>query len=179
VTTLDLPYLEANQTPTSTEWNLMLDAIQAVSDRTQIVDKGTDQFASSATTGTTLVDAAGLSVFLGTGKRYTIEGKLFYAADAGGDLKIGFTGPSGMSISYSLFGLPAADASINNIDPRAYSSGSAIVGGVGNGTPLFAFFEATVHTDFPGDFQLQMAQGSSHANFTVVYANSSLRAIEA
>lgn len=172
-----LPYLEGDQVPTSTEWNLMCDAILANYNRVQIRDKGTHQFVTSSTS---LVDATGLYLTLNAGRLYHVYAKLFYAADASGDFKPGFTGPAGLDISYALRSLPSTAAVIGDWQPTALTaSGAIIAGGIGNGSPLTAVFDATVHTDSAGTFQLQVAQGSSNVNFTVLYANSMILGIEA
>lgn len=143
--------------------------------------KNSDQGVSNATTGTTLVNDAGLIVPVAASAEYEIAGLLKYTAAGGsgaGQFKIGWTAPTSATFDWLGIGLVvngtagttgsiAMDASIVS-DARSY-------GAAGTGTAAMVRITGRLATSVtPGNLQLQFAQVTASASSTTMKLGSFL-----
>ena len=83
---------------------------------------------TTVTSSTTLVAATGFAIALEASSIYVADGYMAYTAGATGDLKVAWTGPTGITGHWCLYGLSTASTgSIGDIDARrqtAYGTGT-------------------------------------------------------
>lgn len=135
--------------------------------------KSTNQ---SVTSSATLVNDGALAVELQANAVYSFVLVLGYnGASGAGNLKLGWSLPSGASMGYSLYG---NNTSGNATDGPWYTgSSNPALGTSGTGTNLGTVLQGTVATSStPGPLQLQWAQNSSNGTATTVLAGSVLLA---
>ncbi len=134
---------------------------------------------TSGTSNTTLGDDPHLTVTLAAGAEYWLDLSIIYSAHSSGDLKIGFSYPSGGGANLTVMGQASAATgttgdgthlSINS------SSDTVIVGGAsaGNTEELCAYAAGHVYSGVGGAFTFRWAQGTSSATATIVRAWSSM-----
>jgi hypothetical protein len=133
--------------------------------------------ALSVTDSTTLVDA--LRCHLLPDTDYTIDATLSCDGPAAGDLKLGFTTPSGVSGFWSVFGPNAGSSSSSNTSVTMASTtwtGTATIGMIAAGTQVGVRITGQIRTNAGGDLVLQFAQNTADASPTRI-VNGELRAI--
>lgn len=131
--------------------------------------------AESVTGSITLQNDDALLLPLAANAVYYFRCKLGYtgAASGSGDIKLGWTLPSGASMGYALYGDSGGSATngfweTQTSVPAANSNGS---------TPVAVVMRGTIATaGTPGAVQLQWCQHTSSATATTVLAGSSLLA---
>ena len=126
----------------------------------------------SATSTTTLADVTGLSFPIGVSEEWTFVCFVHIEGNTSADARFGVTVPSGAAGRYGLpiaSGAGVEDATI----------GTDIFQSLVTGADILAIIAGTVvNSTTGGTVQLQMAQGSSNGDPTVVYANSSIIAVK-
>jgi hypothetical protein len=137
--------------------------------------KATTQTLSSSTTlqnDSTLVTPA-----LPASSTYLIEGLIVYDAGTTGDFQMGFTTPSGSSLSWTGSGFSTtASSGTSTINATSESSGTALpFGAVGTGTPCSVMVKGVITIGATaGALQLQWAQNTSDATTLTVHVGSYL-----
>jgi hypothetical protein len=157
------PVINAGTTPTVTVLNGMLP------------DTAVKSSPTSRASTTTLTADPHLVVSLEANAVYDLDIDLAYNGGTNGssDLKFGFTGPSGFTMSFGawLVSIPAGTASSGGTQGTTLTSGS-----VGTGTPLAARVSGTVATTgTPGSLTLTWAQNTSSGTATTLTTGSKMR----
>jgi hypothetical protein len=138
------------------------------------VIKGSDE---SVTSSTTLQDDNELFLSVSAGANYWVQGFIIYSADAAGDLKISFSGPTGSTFSYVSDAIGStATSSVSTVSRSLQSLGSTpSPGGVGSGTNVVFMPKGVLQVGgTAGTLRLQWAQLASSAVATTVRARSLL-----
>lgn len=165
-----LPSLPAGHAPSAAEFASLLTAITEL--RPVEAYKTLDQ---SVTSSTTLADDGELFVSVAASCRYEVYARVKYTAATAGDLKLGWSGPSGATLIWNMGG-PASgvtDATGSPYWGANTLAGTDIVGGTG--TDLICQPSGILVTSTTaGTLRLRFAQGTSSATATTIYAGSSL-----
>ncbi len=143
-----------------------------------------DEVAKTATQGvtssTTLVDDAELFVAVEASATYHVELFLLHDSDPAGDFKLGWTAPSGATMTWGGHAAGAAEtssaaATTVNMRTRLISETEGGLGGAdGGGTT--AFYQGYLITSTTaGNLQFQFAQQTSNAQASNCRAGSILR----
>ncbi|MFJ4682064.1 hypothetical protein [Streptomyces sp. NPDC088789] len=134
----------------------------------------------SVAASTTLQDDNDLMVAVDINATYAVELILFYDADAtvAGDIKIGWTAPTGAAMNWASHGAAATVTSSTaagsfNIQTRLVNEAVSFGGGDSVGTLALVYGVLTTSTT-AGVLQLQWAQDTSNAVPTNVRAGSRL-----
>lgn len=134
----------------------------------------TDQ---SVTNSTTLTNATGAAVAVEANATYELVAYVDYSATTTADLLLGWTWPTGTTMSWTIDGLQSAAASSTTTILRArFAQGSTgTAGGIGAGTRVVCRPIGKVKTgSTAGTLQLQFAQAAADAaGATVIYADAS------
>jgi hypothetical protein len=103
---------------------------------------------------------------------------LFYDGDSSasaGDLLLGFTSPSGATLTWCLGGFPtSASSTVSQMKMPAESTGSTdAIGTVGISTKLVAYIKGVLRTSSTsGAFTLKWSQNQTSTNATTIYTDS-------
>jgi hypothetical protein len=129
-------------------------------------------------TTTSLSDDSILTFYAGSNQVWEVEVQVHFTAPTAGDLKVGFSVPSGTSGRMGLIG-PANDATTFDTSPGIFR-GTTVNGGSlqagGNGADSFAILKALVRTSTtPGAVTVQFAQAAASGT-TTIYSDTSMRA---
>jgi hypothetical protein len=136
--------------------------------------KGSNQ---SVTSSTALVNDTALAVAVAASAIYEISAFVLYDGDSSGDLKLGWTAPSGAVFNWMSGGLPlGATTASDNSSHTGQSVGSAAqIGCIGAGSPLVAPVTGILTTaGTAGNLQMQFAQMSSFGTATRILAGAAL-----
>jgi hypothetical protein len=136
--------------------------------------KPSDQSRSS---NTSLADDSVLVLTVQPNTDYWLEAFVIYDAATAGNIKLGWTAPSGSTLEWTSNGLyDGASSTADNLWRRRLNlAASEICGGLGSGTNVVAMPEGLLRVGSTGGpFRLQWAQGSSSATATRVRAGSML-----
>lgn len=138
------------------------------------VIKAADESISSSTT---LQNDDHLFLNVAANTDYWVEAMIRYDGSTGGDLKIGWSVPTGASFEWTSNGLAtAATGTADDLWRRRRSAAQdEIVGAVGAGTDLLALPEGMLRVGATaGTLRLRWAQGASSATATRVFLRSLL-----
>lgn len=126
----------------------------------------------SVTSSTTLQNDDQLFLPVAANAKYALEGFIAYTADAAGDLKRDFTGPSGTTMSYANFGANAGGLTEYDVVMASLSDVTRVLGG--NGATAMCFqpkgYVATGGSS--GILQFRFAQNVSSGVATSVLVGS-------
>lgn len=134
---------------------------------------------NAARTGTTdLADDPQLTFAVGAGQVWIVEAAISYT-DGGGDLRVGFSHPTGTTGNVAIVGAGVGatqyggdQATVRRVQlPDTYG---LPVGG--NGADAGAQVTALVRTSTAGAVTMRFCQDTAHPNATTIYADSWLRA---
>lgn len=131
----------------------------------------------SVTSSTTLVNDNELFLSVVANATYEMWMYLVYDADTVGQLKIGFTGPSGFLLDWTTGGESSTTSGTSGVPYWGYAfAGSTInYGAAGGGTLMVARPSGILTTaSTAGTFQLQWAQAASSATSTTVHVTSTM-----
>ncbi|MFI9558881.1 hypothetical protein [Nonomuraea endophytica] len=131
----------------------------------------------SITSSTTLQNDDHLFLTVSANTDYWVEAMIRYDGPTGGDLKIGWSVPTGATLEWTSNGL--ATAATSTADDlwrrRRTATTDEIVGAVGAGTDLLAMPEGLLRVGAnAGTLRLRWAQGTSSATATRVFLRSLL-----
>lgn len=129
------------------------------------------------TSSTTLADDGVLQLAVAANSVYVLQAMIVYTASAAGDIKLGWSGPSGATLTWTPCGLTTTtSASAGSVRlPSKTISDTDIPGAVDVSTPVTALPTGLLVVGATaGTFKLQWAQGTSDATATVVKAGSYL-----
>lgn len=134
-----------------------------------IARKTADELIASSTT---LQNDDNLAWAVTASAVYLMELRVQYKADAAGDLKWGFTFPSGLTMLYGYWGVyDSASAFTSN--GQKIQTDVPVVGGVGASTGIMLAMSGIVTVAATaGTLQFQWAQNTSNVNSTTVCAGS-------
>lgn len=123
---------------------------------------------------TALVDS-GLSVSVAANKTYKLTGFIIVDSGTTPDLKYGFSGPAGATLTWITNGIITGTASAQTIDRSMKTIGSAPVAiGVGAGAGVVSAmpFGTLITSATAGTFKLQFAQNTADVSDTKILAGS-------
>ncbi|WP_431895860.1 hypothetical protein [Micromonospora haikouensis] len=126
---------------------------------------------------TTVADDGVLQVSVAAGAVYVLQAMIVYTAPAAGDIKIGWSAPSGASLTWTPCGLTTTtSATAGSIRmPAKTLADTDIPGAVDVSTPVAALPTGLLVVGSTGGLlKLQWAQGVSDLGLTVVKAGSYL-----
>jgi hypothetical protein len=145
--------------------------------------KGSDQTVNSAGTGTTLVDATGLSFPADANGEWQIQATIFYDSGTTPDFKIAMDAPTGSTGRVSVLGLDTAATAVSG-DIRVATTVTVVSatgiarGGAGAGNSISLFLSAVIQVGgTAGTIKVRFAQQVADAGDTKMLANSHLEAI--
>lgn len=120
-----------------------------------------------------------LTLALPASAQYTLDVMLFYTASASGELKLGFTFPSGCVVHLAGVGYVLSGSfTIDLTSQLSMTSGTTSLSYEGSGATTSVSLRGTVLNGVTaGNLQLIWAQNTSNATATVVKAGSWLRLI--
>jgi hypothetical protein len=164
-----LPTFYAGHKPTAAEYAAV---VAAVAELRPIRARKTGP--QSVTSSTTLVDDSELLLPVDGSSEYEVLGLVFFSAAVAGDLKIGWSGPSGAGFSWSFGGGPSTISSASDI----WYHGSNTIGGTdiagGTGSNAILRVAGVLTTTNAGTLLLRWAQGTSSGTATSIVAPSVL-----
>lgn len=133
----------------------------------------------AVTSSTTMQNDDELFVPVVASSVYLAELFLLYDAAAAGDIKIGWTAPSGASLAWTVVGATTAETtntsvSTLNMQTRTTSETASLGGSSSTGIGATAYGRLTVSTT-AGNLQFQWAQDTSNGTATNVRAGSVLK----
>lgn len=164
---LSLPSLPAQHVPTAAEYAQILAAINAFGYARKSADE-------TVTTSTTLQNDDELFVAVNANGIYEFRLFLDYNSSTTADIKIGWTLPSGATMTYVQNGLDASSTTnlgAQNLGPLTQAS-NPVFGGTGGDTVAIPLGMLVVGAN-AGTMQLQWAQSTSSGS-TIVRAGSHL-----
>ena len=141
-----------------------------------VVRKTADE---TVTSSTTLQDDDHLLFSIGASEIWAVEVVLFYNASTTGDIRVGMSGPSGVTVHHGHLALtPAVTTWNGDVNAFAFMGGSGsdslTGGGAGSDDVTFIYKALVVNGGTAGTMTIQWAQQSSHSTGTIVRANSYL-----
>jgi hypothetical protein len=140
----------------------------AVARFTDYKRKTSDESVSSANTGTTLQNDDALAWAVAASGVYALDLFLIYNANSTGNLKLGWTFPTSLTMVYA--GMHATLAGALTVASFTQASTPAI-GGLGADAPQH-FHGMVTNSTNAGTLQLQFAQNTSNAGNTTLKAGS-------
>jgi hypothetical protein len=122
-------------------------------------------------------DSQLVTAALPAGSTYFIEGLVVYDASTSGDFQLGFTSPSGSTLSWTGSGFgTTASSGTSAVNATSETSGTALpFGAVGAGTACAVTIKGTITVGATaGTLQLQWSQNASDATTLTVHVGSYL-----
>jgi len=129
----------------------------------KIARKAASQFSNS----TILIDVDDLLIFVAANEVWAFEVGLIYSANAGRDMKVGFTSPSGSTVYATFVGENASD--VIEVQSVPVASTIKLSGG---STRLVTIKGVIANGASPGNLQLRFAMNTSGTYTATIYANS-------
>ena len=123
--------------------------------------------ASQFNNNTILIDADDLLIFVAANEVWAFEVGLIYSANAGRDMKVGFTSPSGSTVYATFVGENASD--VIEVQSVPVASTIKLSGG---STRLVTIKGVIANGASPGNLQLRFAMNTSGTYTATIYANS-------
>lgn len=126
---------------------------------------------------TAFVNITDLGVAILDDFKYAFRAVIFYSAGVTGDLKLGYTAPSGATVIHAPMSIGSASASGDWRSSHFTDlSSPGVAGGQTAGVRVTSIIEGSIDntSGANGTFQLQYAQNSSEAVNTRIYAGSTL-----
>jgi hypothetical protein len=130
----------------------------------------------SVTSSTTLQNDDQLVLAVAASAKYFMEMFIPYtgAASPAGDLKMGFTGPSGATMTWANFGVNSSALTAYNVVGEALAGGRAV--GTNGATTMCCQPKGYLQTSTTsGNLQFQWAQNSSSGTATTILAGALLK----
>jgi hypothetical protein len=138
----------------------------------ELLQKGITEY---VTNSSTLQDDGVFSFSASAGERVYLELELIVYGSAGGDIKLGFTGPAGSGGDISFLGNPStvSDVSDSNFGLRSVGLGTAVVLGCDGISQQLIKVQALLACGTAGgNFKLQWAQGTPNSTATEIRSSS-------
>lgn len=104
---------------------------------------------------------------------YNLDGRLLYNGNSTADFKIGWTFPTGLTMSYTILGVYVATPTVFSTSDFIQTSNPALEGAGADRTAIM--WGRVIVSSTAGTLQLQWAQNTANASNTTLLAGSYIR----